>query len=468
MLQKPDKELVVDVFIKRVFGILVDTNASITNVLPVKKQDPSGRSSEQDCRLCRPYFLFPLEIIPDLVSAEVADSLEAPDRSDIAIHYPSEPCLVAGAINFMLQEPEGMVTILSDMLYNNKNLLSFNGGVGESGEFLAQMVPFMVFDRPWQQKGAEATFETKRAKLVYYSLKSAEASGVGVELLGLNRLEAVAVAVDAAVHDCACVLLTHHFIHAEDYIMEIPQDLLMQVWRRGAGILCRPGEIGANLVIPVMLPRRKGVPMDIHDEETYQMFAWLVQVKNWCTAVPAKALLEVLTAHPLIAGLVRHQVPFLFLVWNVQAHMMSQPHKDCTNLAWAAPKWRSQPASSSSDKPSAAFLMLLKDGLGTASDRNSSTKVSKVIPALSEHELEILDKFRVRYPGGARGYLEDVSSVLLQQQEQDGVTSIDDPAVLKALSVLKSKVTGDKGSKIIESEHVTGEKRLKSALSTDG
>eukprot|EP01031_Cornospumella_fuschlensis_P026940 gene26940-32552_t len=571
MLQKPDKEPVVDVLVKRVFGIPVDTDSSITNVLPVKDQDPSGRLSEQGYRLCRPYFLFPLEI-PNLVRAEVADSLEvrcsilvrfiasnrlAPDieivwrpadmllhsrpvfacctlsllkdnihvpvyvlgrvfsscvdfamtklqggssitpmsqkayvhlamlacrcnvfvvanpvrtelllrlymasclniledRSDIAILYPSEPCLVAGAMSFMRREPEGMVAILSslyDMFYN-KNLLSFNGGVGESGEFLAQVVLFMIFDRAWQQKGAETTFETQRARLAYYSFKSAEADAQQ------EPVESALSYLDSLGWRPLPLLWMLRLMYEPSEYAEILKTFSSSVALCVFKISCNSGvgarafcvgsgEVGANLVIPVMLPHRKGVPMDIRDEQTYQMSAWLVQVKNWRTAVPAKALLEVLTAHPLIAGLVRHQVPFLLLVWNVQAHM-SQPQKGCTSHAvgWAqvegegedariqisiqktheqkkkAPAAsehaQSQPASSSTEKPSAAFLMLLKAGLGTASDRNSSTKVSKVIPALSERELEMLDKFRVRYPGGARGYLEDVSSVLLQQQE---------------------------------------------------
>eukprot|EP01031_Cornospumella_fuschlensis_P030502 gene30503-36865_t len=287
-------------------------------------------------------------------------------RSNIEIRYPSEPCLVAGAMLFTQREDTFLQVLSSvEALYFHKKILVSNGGIGEVGKFLAQVVLLRAFDRSWmhyvnqnsrcsitrfrsgkvedmpsasendyQEKNDEFSpmppafnsvgwrpvpllvflqqlFDPRVYRKIYETISSTDFWQED----GFNGLER------------ALVFCTH-FVYVEDY--EVTREDLQGFLERGAAAVCKQREVGVDIIIPVVLPRRRDVPINLSDADTFVLTAILIQVKSDKKAINPSALLTPAMDCPLARELVEAEVPLLFLPWNIKGSIASEA------CAWAS------------------------------------------------------------------------------------------------------------------------------------
>ena len=107
-----------------------------------------------------------------------------------------------------------------------------------------------------------------------------------------------------------------HFVYVEDY--EVTREDLQGFLERGAAAVCKQREVGVDIIIPVVLPRRRDIPIDMTDADTFVVTAILIQVKSYKKAINPSALLTPAMDCPLARELVEAKAPLLFLPWNIK------------------------------------------------------------------------------------------------------------------------------------------------------
>eukprot|EP01031_Cornospumella_fuschlensis_P028433 gene28433-34325_t len=326
----------------------------------------------------------------ELVRAYMANlKLIAEDRSEIYIEYRSEPCLAAAAKHYMASNFTGLLQQCCQSLIHG-NMVMFNGGLGEIGELIMQLLllraadvavssappgEYMKYryyvDSVSSAQGAQSDKEDyqfrPRKGLIDVGWHPVPFVWMLRQLYSQAEFDKIVAGLQyERLHNrplgdllSGYVFLTH-FIRSMNYSPDLAK--LAAFWERGAGVLCRSGEVGVDSIIPLMLPAERGLAINPRDGRSYRMSGCLVQVNHGKSALLSpESLLEKAKDHSLVTEMHAKGVPFVFLCLNVKA----SAHGD-----WKSS--RSYTAAIGVQAPSSV--------LGVRHSRTTSSEVSKAEP----------------------------------------------------------------------------------------
>jgi hypothetical protein len=257
-------------------------------------------------------------------------------NNDVEMAYPSEPILAEAAMCLM-NTPKNRVAVVKAVLnFYSRQALVTNDGKGDAGEMLAAYVFGIAYDRVVEgvlsredmtKRGCQRTLPVPLVDVLstLYKKQSADL----VRLLGnFPKLQ-------------TAIVCYSHFAKVE---VDVTKEILQQYLRRGCAICCKDREFGMDLIIPIALKKDGSGhdTIDITNPATYDVSAWLIQVKNRKQGLNIPKLTYKMfksrLAQSLLgaAGTQNAYLEVVFTTVNVQAYAATNKAKVCEEISLKA------------------------------------------------------------------------------------------------------------------------------------
>lgn len=258
------------------------------------------------------------------------------DRSKVSVQYPSEPALINAALSWMNQNPKkrfgDMIQFLQDAIFNEQVTQS-NGGIGEAGELISQIVICKALD---DARKCMYNALTGFALSIAPDSHSTNALSRATELLKihlhwtpvplilmLQQLHPAEAWADGTLASKVetlfpgAIVFCTHFIKLDNYSLKTLDDL-QPFLESGAGIVfMNGGETGTDWGFPILYESTRGIPVNLNDKETFQITLYCEQVKNQKNKFNSVSIVDAALKNPLLDHVVHQSLPFILTVHNV-------------------------------------------------------------------------------------------------------------------------------------------------------
>ncbi len=236
------------------------------------------------------------------------------ERDRVVVIHPSEPILAAAAQSVSLCEPVFTEILRTIATFVSRRYIATSGVKGEMGELISSIILSRSFDlcakriiegMNVQDPGAclySRRMPLKEMLQMLYPDRS-YFKHILQEMVGCKYKQTF----------FSSIVYFNHFVKVEYHVEH--RDLRNYL-RRCAAIICKNGEAGIDIAIPLAIPKQEGNRIILQDESTYNVSAWIIQVKNWSNPINSSSLGDQI-ADSNLAKSIGFAVDQLYMIMNV-------------------------------------------------------------------------------------------------------------------------------------------------------